>query len=188
MKTTTAKLMLASASISAFANAAAATKPKNDTPPAPPAGDANTGTADKPADGTTQPAANGDAKPKGPTIAAIRTDIPIPSKTNSLRGVKSPYEFEKLPMGGSRGVMDKTVKQLSSVVSNFNRRPDNREIVKNEDGSTVFEMQEIKAPDGTITKVPTSVAVTRPKIEIVAVAVDPATDPDKAPVRIFRIR
>lgn len=183
MKTSTAKITLAGSALSAFANAATAKKPDAQT-----TGEINE--AGNTGSNGTPPAlaANDAVKPKGPTIAAIRTDIPIPTKTNSLRGVKSPYEFEKLPVGGSRGVMDKTVKQLSSVVSNFNRRPDNRESVKNEDGSTVFETQEIKAPDGTVTKVPTTNPVTRPVIEILAVAVDPKTDPDGATVRIFRIR
>jgi hypothetical protein len=119
------------------------------------------------------------------TVAPVRTDIPMPTIT-SRRGSKSKYNLDELAVGGSIGIIGRTASSIASMISNWNRNPKFAEPKLDEAGKSVFKMTEIKNPDGTVTKVPTSEIETVQTREFFAVDCDPKTDPDKATVRIFR--
>lgn len=90
-----------------------------------------------------------------PTITAVFA-LPVPEgKTTSNRGSKSPYPFDTIEVGHAFGVKNKTAKQLSSIVSNQNRKDSNHRPVKDGNGNIVYKMNDLTAPDGTVTKVPT---------------------------------
>lgn len=127
----------------AFANAA----PKaSDTP--------NTGA---PAGNTT--GAKAVTKRTEPEITAIAA-IPLPVNVKAARGSKSPYPFDTLEVGKAFGIKNKTAKQLSSIVSNQNRKDSNHRQVKDSNGNVVYKMTEMKDQNGNVTKVPTNEAET----------------------------
>lgn len=108
--------------------------------------------------------ANAATPAAAPAAAAKRVDpaitgvfaLAVPEgKTNSNRGSKSPYPFDTIEAGQAFGVKNKTAKQLSSIVSNQNRKDSNHRPVKDAAGNIVYKMNEMTAPDGTVTKVPT---------------------------------
>lgn len=118
-----------------------------------------------------------------PDLTEVSTSVPMPTRVNR-RGSKSLYPFKELPVGGSFGVKNKTAATLASIISNQNRK--HLEEEKNEKGETVFETQELKGADGTVTQVPTD----KPKMvrtkHFFAHDVIAKDDPDGASVRIFR--
>lgn len=92
-------------------------------------------------------------------IAPVMTGvaaIPVPHVKPASRGSKSPYPFDTLEIGHAFGVKNKTAKQLSSIVSNQNRKDANHRPVKDQNGNVVYKTTEMKAGDGTVTKVPTN--------------------------------
>jgi len=137
---------------------------------------AKTSTAQKPK--STQP-------PRvAPMITGVSTAVPMPDR-NTNRGSKTSYPFEMLTnVGMSFGVKNKTAKQLASIISNQNRKPGPTK--RNADGSIVYKTQDMTAPDGSVTKVPTSEPETLPGKKYFAVDCDPKKDPDGANVRVFR--
>lgn len=134
------------------------------------------------------PDAKNATKPRvEPEITAVAAPgaIPMPERKNN-RGSKTNYPFDQLTAKGmSFGVKNKTAKGLASIVSNQNKK--NKVQATDENGNKIFEMKELKADDGTVTKVPDT---DNPKMVVekhfFAVDVDPKTDPDKASVRVFR--
>ena len=176
----------------AFANPKAATAPSNDTPP--PAPDASGGPT---GDASTRPppAANDTPKPAAdadkPRVTAVSLDIPLPTRSGNARGSKSLFDFSVLTqVGASIGIFGKTVKQMNSIVRNFNTKSDNREAVTDANGAPTYEMTEIKAADGSVVnRVPdTTKPITRPIVELIVTATDPKKDRDGAPLRVFRKR
>lgn len=98
-------LLTTTALATAFAGAAAATKP-TETPAAP-------------TKGKTGPKAG--AERIAPQITGVDTDVPMPA--TSRAGSKSAYPFDQLTaVGMSFHVANKTAKQMSSIVSNQNRK------------------------------------------------------------------
>lgn len=124
---------------------------------------------------------------EAPVLATIRTDIPLPTGSKP-RGAKSAYNFDDLPVGGSIGIGNKTIKQVKSIVSNYNRAKSNYTEKRDDAGNIVFKMQEIKSQDGVITRVPTQEAETVRVRELSAYEVDATTDPDNVSVRVFRLK
>lgn len=97
-----------------------------------------------------QPTA-GVAKPAAPRIlpdiTAIATGLTIPTVASTSRGSKSPYEFDALEVGSAFGVKNKTAKQLSSIVSNQNRKDANQRQKTNADGSPAFKTEYTESKD-----------------------------------------
>ena len=119
------------------------------------------------------------AEPAANTITAVRSDIKPPEKVRKAgRGGSSPYEFDKLEIGQSFGVVGKTKKQISSTVFGANKRAS--EVVNGADGKPEMVMR--KKRDGTNEMVEKR----KPLKKFEAFDVDPKTDPDKASVRVFR--
>ena len=132
-----------------------------------------------------------------PVIAAVRADI-TPPKNVTTRGQKSPItvEMEKLEVGQSFGLMNKTKKDIQSRVSNFNNAESNLRTVTDANGATVWKTAPV--PAEPITDAAGNVVATKPAVAGVPKTepvkyfevhdMDPKKDPDKATVRIFRIR
>lgn len=118
-----------------------------------------------------------------PDLTGISSDVEMPKKVSN-RGSKSLYPFEKLEVGQSFGVKNKTASGMASIISNQNRK--NREEKVDEAGNTVFETKELKGQDGTVTNVPTDKVVMIVNKHFFANDCDPKTDPDGASVRVFR--
>ena len=118
-----------------------------------------------------------------PELTEISSAVEMPKKTSN-RGSKSLYPFEKLEVGQSFGVTNKTAAGMASIISNQNRK--NREEKVDDAGNTVFETKELKGQDGTITNVPTDKPVIVVNKHFFASDCDPKTDPDNASVRVFR--
>lgn len=119
-----------------------------------------------------------------PEITTISTAVVMPVRA-STRGSKTLYPFDDLPFGGSFGVKNKTAEQLTSIISNQNRKPG--AVKKNPDGSVVYKMQEMKDPNGAVIgHVPTTEPEHEPAKHFFAVNVDKKKDPDQASVRVFR--
>lgn len=102
-----------------------------------------------------------------PIIGTISSAVAMPERTN--RNGKAVYPFDALSVGQSFSVVNKTAKQLASVVSAANRR-------------------------ARVNKVENGILVLNDKNEPVKVAgkhffardTDPKTDPDGASVRVWR--
>jgi predicted GTPase len=120
-----------------------------------------------------------------PQFAAVSTAVPLPEKKTN-RGSVSIYPFADLSaVGMSIPVLNKTAKQLASIVSNANRKAK----VKKTDpatGALIFKTKTV--PDGQGGNV--TVATTEPEMvqgaHYIVADCDPKTDPDKATARIFR--
>ena len=113
----------------------------------------------------------------GVKTAPIRMDVPPPSKRQGTRGGQTLYDFDKLEVGGSFGVFDKTAKAVASTVASANKRY--VEEVKDDKGAVIM------IPDPK--KAGATMPLTKVTKKFVSAATDPATDPDKAPVRVWRI-
>lgn len=101
-----------------------------------------------------KPAEDGKAAKVAPIMTGTFA-MPIPAEKATNRGSKSPYPFETLEVGHAFGVKNKTAKQLSSIVSNQNRKDANHRPIKDENGNIKYKMTDLTGPDGSVTKVPT---------------------------------
>lgn len=122
-------------------------------------------------------------KAPAPVIAAPRADLPIPVIVRAAPGSKSPFPFDTLEVGGSFGVVNKTAKQMSSIVSNVNRKETNFRDAKDANGNVIMEA--VKDANGA--EIPGMTKPKREQIKIFVLAeVDAKKDPDKAKVRVWR--
>lgn len=111
-------------------------------------------------------------KREEPAIAGV-IKLAVPEgKSNSNRGSKSPYPFDTIEAGECFGVKNKTAKQLSSIVSNQNRKESNHRPVKDAAGNIVYKTTEIKDGAGNVTLVPTKEPETEQIKAFVAYDVD----------------
>lgn len=118
-----------------------------------------------------------------PELTTITSNVEMPKKVNK-RGSKSLYPFEKLEVGQSFGVTNKTAAGMASIISNQNRK---HRVEKTDDqGNTVFETKDLKGSDGTVTQVPTDKPVMIVNKHFFASDCNPKDDPDGASVRVFR--
>ncbi len=123
-----------------------------------------------------------------PIFTTVRTDIPLP--TGAKRGAKSELavKLEALEVGGSIGLTNKTKKQISSTISKVNNAASNQAQKKDASGNPLTKNGDaIKDATGNIvghSQVPDTEKVK----EFVAYDTDAKTDPDKATVRIFRVK
>lgn len=100
-----------------------------------------------------------------PVITGVRTDIPMPERSSN-RGSKSAYNFDGLTaVGMSLGVTNKNRTQINAIVNRENRK----------------HCTETVDPTNPAKKIKTY------SKRFEAFDVDPATDPDKAKVRVFRV-
>lgn len=96
--------------------------------------------------------ANETAKRVEPVLTAVATGIAMPERA-SKRGSVSLYPFDTLAtVGAAFGVKNKTAAQLSSIVSNANRKAMTPEL--DAAGNKVYNTKEITGADGTKTTVP----------------------------------
>lgn len=102
---------------------------------------------------TTGAAAAGNSKRVAPEITAVVGGITMPTAPKRA-GSNSPYPFDGLEIGQAFGVKNKTAKGLASIVSNQNRK--HKVEKKDANGNPVFKTTEMKASDGTVTRIPTS--------------------------------
>jgi hypothetical protein len=93
------------------------------------------------------------AKRVEPQLTAVAA-VKMPERINK-RGSISLYPFDGLAnVGQAFGVKNKTAAQLSSIVSNANRKALTAK--KDADGNTIFKTKEITAADGSKSVVPTT--------------------------------
>lgn len=97
------------------------------------------------------PSPTAPAKRVEPVLTEAVAGIAMPTKT-SKRGSVSLYPFASLEIGQCFGVKNKTAAQLSSIVSNANRKA--MEQAKDEAGNLLFETKTISGADGSTTEVP----------------------------------
>ena len=90
-----------------------------------------------------------------PVLTAATNAIAMPVRTNNRPGSKTLYPFDTLTeVGMSFGVKNRTAHQLSSVLSNANRKA---MVDKVDDaGNKVFMTKKLKAADGSESIVPTT--------------------------------
>jgi hypothetical protein len=127
-------------------------------------------------------------------IITAPTFLALPVKPKTNRGSKSVYNFESLeaPKTDDAGntlyanfaVMNKTAKQLRSVVSAANKKQ--LQPASNPDGSPKFKMQTLKDAAGNPIAVPTQEREQEHAKYFRVYDVDPSTDPDGASARVFR--
>jgi hypothetical protein len=119
-----------------------------------------------------------------PKLTTVTSAVPMPDRASN-RGSKTSYPFEALTtVGMSFGVMNKTAKQLASIISNQNHKPGPTK--RNPDGSIVYKTADMTDAAGNVTKVPTTEPETLPGKKYFAVDCDAKKDPDGASVRVFR--
>lgn len=121
-------------------------------------------------------------------ILSVNSTVAMPEKIPGKRGSKSQFPFEALTVGASFGLIGRDAKSMSSIVSAQNRKADNFTAKKDENGNVIFKTQEIKAADGTVSRIPTTEAETVQVKEFFAIDTDPKSDPEGATVRVFRRR
>lgn len=97
-----------------------------------------------------------------PDLAGVGFKLPTLPEKSSKRGSQSLYPFDKLAVGEAFGVKNKTAANLSSIVSNANRK--NTRELKDAEGNTVYETKVLKGADGSETTVPDT---SKPKREAV---------------------
>ena len=125
-----------------------------------------------------------------PEFTTVRTDIKPP--VTARRGAKSPV-VEKMHalevVGASFGLTNKTKRQISATVSKENNRDTNQRPKLDAEGNQITKPGEpVKDANGTVVAQGTPVGVTERVKEWEAHDVDPKTDPDKATVRVFRVK
>lgn len=124
------------------------------------------------------------SKPRvAPEITKVSAAVEMP-KTTSNRGSTSQYPFDDLEQGQSFGVLNKTKKDMASIVSNQNKK--NKAKKLDENGNVVFTTKIVTGADGTKTEVPTDKPEMISEKFFFVVDTDPANDPDKASCRVFR--
>lgn len=127
---------------------------------------------------------------KEAAIARLSTaDVAMPSKEERAKskvrgGNKTVYEFDKLEIGKSIAVMNRTAKQLTSTISSVNNG-ERRIPVLDGKGQPVTEP--VKDAAGAVVKDETGKVRTQPRYRVFfAVDCDPAKDPEQAIARIWR--
>lgn len=122
-----------------------------------------------------------------PVITVTTKAVAMPVKS-SKRGSTSVYPFDQLTeVGMSFGVKNKTAAQLSSIVSNANKRALKQ--ATDEAGKPVFKTKDATAADGSVVQVPTTEPVMIATAHFFAVDIDKSAkpaDPDGANARVFR--
>lgn len=174
--------------ISGFANAGKAAAQQVPATPVPP-----------PAPAVPQvPAAAPKAEKVAPVIGDISTAVAMPTSAGK-RGNRSKYPFDKLPAPvqgqnpPSFPIIGMTAKNMTSVIHNANKN--GKEQAKDEAGNLLWQMTDLKDANGNVigqTQAKDGNGKPIPELRVVkefrAVDVDPATDPDKATVRVFRVK
>lgn len=116
-------------------------------------------------------------------VAAIRADLTMPVRKNN-RGSKSKYDFEKLEVGQSIGVVGRNAEELASTVSSANR---NKKFQTQKRDATTGALIFNKMRDATGNEIDNPNApVMENTRHFFVVDTDPAADPDKATARIWR--
>lgn len=122
-----------------------------------------------------------------PIVTAISKAVAMPIKS-SKRGSTSLYPFDQLTeIGMSFGVKNKTAANLSSIVSNANKRAVKQ--ATDEAGKPLFKMVEAKDAAGNVTMIPGTEPVMITTAHYFAIDIDPKAkpaDPDGATARVFR--
>jgi len=133
------------------------------------------------------PATETTAAPVAMKILGVSLSVPMPEIVKNKRGSKTLFPFTELTaVGASFGVIGRTAKSMSSIVSAQNRKAENMVPKKDAAGNVIFKLQEVKNPDGTVVHVPTTEPFLEQDKDFFAVDVDPAKDPEGASVRVFR--
>jgi hypothetical protein len=129
-----------------------------------------------PAANASAPNASAPAAPTNTVVTKIRADVPLPPKKSGGRGGQTIYDFDKLEIGQSFGVVGKTIKGMASTVSSANKRF--TEEVKDAEGNVVM-IDDPKKPG-------TKKAVTKQTRKFICGTVTPTED-DPATVRVWRV-
>lgn len=134
--------------------------------------------------------------PKAPRVEPViagagGVKIEMPER-RSNRGSVSLYPFDSLAVGTAFGVKNKKAADMSSIISNQNRK----HLVpkKDEAGNAMFETKTLAGSDGSVTNVPdTTKPITEPSKRFYAVDVNPdlkakikGTELEGSSVLVFR--
>lgn len=125
-----------------------------------------------------------------PVFTAISADVPLPVSKRA-NGVRSALlvEIEKLEVGQSVGLTNKTKKQISSMISKFSNRPENLRNKVDGDGNPVMKQGEaIKDANGAVIGHGQPTQEKEKIKEFEVHDMDAKKDPAKATVRIFRTK
>ena len=116
-----------------------------------------------------------------PVFGEVRTDLEIPA--TAKRGARSELaeKLATLPVGGSIGIANKTKKQISSAISKMNNAEENMKV-------TTITGEPIKDANGAVVATGPEKTIKERIKEFKAVDTDPKKDPDKATVRVFRVK
>lgn len=124
-----------------------------------------------------------------PVFTGVRLDVKPP--VSAKRGAKSELadKLAEIPLNGSIGLTNKTKKQISSTISKVNNHADNMRDKVDAAGVPVMTPgAPLKDANGTVVGNAPATPVKERVKEFAAFDVDAKTDPDKATVRIFRIK
>jgi hypothetical protein len=154
----------------------------------------NAKTDDSASGATTETAATTSTQDRATPVIGEVAFLALPAKAPSRAGGKSSYDFDKLdaPRQDENGntlyasfpVMNKTAKQLRSVVSAANKRQ--LRDASHADGSPKFKMKELTDANGAKVTVATSEREQEYAKYFRVFETDPTTDPAGAAARVFR--
>lgn len=132
---------------------------------------------------------------EAPQLTAISTAVALPEKRAAAGGKGSVYPFAELgaptrdeagniTAAASFGVKNKTAREMSSIVSNANKKYLTKK--RNADGSYVYKTKQIEVAPGQTADVPSTDHEMVAERKFVVYSVDPKTDPEGAQSRVFR--
>lgn len=132
---------------------------------------------------------NAPATKTEPVIIGISSAVKMPeNRKENKRGNKSKYVLEKLEIGQSLAIIGMKAENLTSTLSTANRNTKEPFVTfkRDGDGVIVHGSKEIKDANGNVTATVKGEPVVASRRVFFAVDCDPAKDPEKATVRIFR--
>jgi hypothetical protein len=125
-------------------------------------------------------------KAPAPVIGEIANDIPIPAIVRAAPGSKSPFPWDALEIGQSFPVMNKTPKQMSSIVSNQNRKDSNFRQKVDGEGKPIFKTVPVLDGEGKEVAGMTKQEPEMEQIKIFVVGEYKANPKAKAETRVWR--
>lgn len=121
-----------------------------------------------------------------PVIGEIAKGIPMPVIVRASPGSKSPFPWDSLEVGDSFPVANKTVKQMSSIVSNQNRKAENQRPKLDAAGAQIMKSVPATDADGKEVAGMTKQVPVTEQIKIFVVGEYKANPKAKGETRVWR--